>query len=175
MTLIKWIETLHSITNVNILKCVPRFLEKLFLIVESQNNEKQQVKTEVGKKSLEQLRLFLDDLKEPSSRTLDLDKEILIELTKFLKEQKGSSSGKGLYEALLWLEDFIGYFELDYKTMLEDNKDLLSSPEEKLSSEEKEIIKQQKDFMDQIFKIQFPDIIEIILLYTPRPNCGNLV
>lgn len=34
MVLIKWIETLHSITNVNILKCVPRFLEKLFIIVE---------------------------------------------------------------------------------------------------------------------------------------------
>ena len=53
MVLIKWIETLHSITNVNILKCVPRFLEKLFIIVESQNNDKQQIKTEVGKKSLE--------------------------------------------------------------------------------------------------------------------------
>lgn len=27
LTLIKWIETIHSITNVDILKCVPRFLE----------------------------------------------------------------------------------------------------------------------------------------------------
>lgn len=35
MVLIKWIETLHSITNVNILRCVPRFLEKLFIIVET--------------------------------------------------------------------------------------------------------------------------------------------
>jgi hypothetical protein len=35
MVLIKWLETLHSITNVNILKCVPRFLEKLFTIVET--------------------------------------------------------------------------------------------------------------------------------------------
>ena len=35
IVLIKWIETLHSITNVNILKCVPRFLEKLFIIVET--------------------------------------------------------------------------------------------------------------------------------------------
>lgn len=40
MVLIKWIETLHSITNVNILMCVPRFLEKLFKIVEKENNEK---------------------------------------------------------------------------------------------------------------------------------------
>ena len=35
MVLIRWIEQLHSITNVNILKCVPRFLEKLFIIVEN--------------------------------------------------------------------------------------------------------------------------------------------
>jgi len=40
MVLIKWIETLYSIPNVNILKCVPRFLEKLFTIVETQYNEK---------------------------------------------------------------------------------------------------------------------------------------
>jgi hypothetical protein len=41
MVLIKWIETLHSITNVNILKCVPRFLEKLFFIMENQQYDKQ--------------------------------------------------------------------------------------------------------------------------------------
>ena len=64
MVLIKWIETLHSITNVNILKCVPRFLEKLFSIVEySQNTEKQPIKNEVAKKSLEQLGLFLEDFR----------------------------------------------------------------------------------------------------------------
>ena len=64
MVLIKWIETLHSITNVNILKCVPRFLEKLFSIVEySQNTDKQPIKNEVAKKSLEQLGLFLEDFR----------------------------------------------------------------------------------------------------------------
>ena len=45
MVLIKWIEILHSITNVNILMCVPKFLEKLFIIVETYNNEKQGIKT----------------------------------------------------------------------------------------------------------------------------------
>jgi len=63
MVLITWIEKLHSITNVNILRCVPRFLEKLFYIVETQNNDKQQIKTDVGQKSLEQLRGFLNDFK----------------------------------------------------------------------------------------------------------------
>lgn len=40
MVLIKWIETLHSITHVNILMCVPRFLEKLFGIIETPISEK---------------------------------------------------------------------------------------------------------------------------------------
>ena len=35
MVLIKWIETLHSITRVDIPRCVPRFLCKLFIIVET--------------------------------------------------------------------------------------------------------------------------------------------
>lgn len=34
MVLIKWIETLHSITNVDILKCVPRFLEQFLTILD---------------------------------------------------------------------------------------------------------------------------------------------
>lgn len=33
IVLLRWIETLHNITNVNILFCVPRFILKLFLIV----------------------------------------------------------------------------------------------------------------------------------------------
>lgn len=33
IALIRWIETLHNITNVNILFCVPRFIHKLFEIV----------------------------------------------------------------------------------------------------------------------------------------------
>ncbi len=33
LLLIKWIEILHSITNVDILKCVPRFLEKFLIII----------------------------------------------------------------------------------------------------------------------------------------------
>ena len=45
--------------------------------------------------------------------------------------------GKGLYEALQWLNNFINYFELDYQSMLEENKEILDQPsEDKLSEEE---------------------------------------
>ena len=100
MVLIKWIETLHSITNVNILRCVPRFLEKLFIIVETQTNEKQNIRSEVSAKSLEQLSHFLEDFTVQQSRSLELDKEIMAQLLKFLKEQRSSQAGRGLYEAL---------------------------------------------------------------------------
>ena len=84
MVLIKWIETLHSITRVDIPRCVPRFLCKLFIIVETQNNEK--IKNDVGKKSLELLGLLLEDFRESQVRSLELDKEIVVQLSKFLKE-----------------------------------------------------------------------------------------
>lgn len=87
IVLIKWIETLHSITNVNILNCVPRFLFKLFTIVEGHFNDKLQLKTELGKKSLDQLDLFLQDFQMQQSRSLELDKEIIVELNRFLKDQ----------------------------------------------------------------------------------------
>ena len=86
---------MHSITNVNILKCVPRFLEKLFSIVEySQYTDKQPIKNEVAKKSLEQLGLFLEDFRQQNSRSLELDKEIIVELNKFLKDLKAPVMGK---------------------------------------------------------------------------------
>jgi len=40
ITLIKWIEGLHSITNVNILNCVPKFINKFLTIVETPMNDK---------------------------------------------------------------------------------------------------------------------------------------
>jgi hypothetical protein len=40
VTLIKWIEGLHSITNVNILNCVPRFIIKFLVIIETPTNYK---------------------------------------------------------------------------------------------------------------------------------------
>jgi|TARA_B110000285_G_C15074742_1_gene590065 hypothetical protein len=52
---------------------------------------------------------------------LELDKEIIIQLNKFLKDQKSSVVGKGLYEALFWLHKFINYFEEDYTLWLEES------------------------------------------------------
>jgi hypothetical protein len=39
--------------------------------------------------------LFLEDFKQQQSRSLELDKEIIVEINKFLKEQKSGIIGKG--------------------------------------------------------------------------------
>jgi len=90
----------------------------------------------------------------------------MVQLLKFLKEQRSSQMGKGLYEALQWLNNFINYFELDYQSMLEENKEILDQQaEDKLSEEEIGFRKEHKQFMNSMFKEQFPDIVEIILIY----------
>ena len=74
--------------------------------------------------------------------------------------------GKGLYEALYWLNKFINYFEQDYNLWLEESREMMELPDDKLNEEEKMIKREQKKFMTSMFNHHFPDIIEIILIYT---------
>lgn len=84
--LIKWIEGLHSIQNVNILPSVPKFLQKLLINIDSKaaNNNK----SEVSIKSYELLQLFLREFERPMSRSVKLDNKIINELLKFLLDNK---------------------------------------------------------------------------------------
>jgi hypothetical protein len=59
-----------------------------------------------------------------------------------LKDSKSSPHGKGLYEALYWLKQFISHFEHDHALFLEDYKDLMETPEDKLSEEDLVLKKQ---------------------------------
>lgn len=124
--------------------------------------------------------MFLQDFKQPNSRSLELDKEIIDQLCRFLKEEKQSNQGKGLYEALWWLNKFITYFEHDYNECIESNADLLNAPDEELTEEDRQIKKEQKLFLNKMFAQQFPDIIEIILIYSQKRmmeknHCTELV
>ena len=80
----------------------------------------------------------------------------MAQLLKFLKEQRSSQQGRGLYEALQWLNNFINYFELDYQSMLEENKEILEAPaDDKISNLTEEEIgfrKEHKSFMNSMFK-----------------------
>jgi hypothetical protein len=125
-------------------------------------------RSEVGRKSQELLELFLQDFKQAELRNLELDKEIIEKLTRFLKEEKQSNQGKGLREALYWLNKFITYFEHDYRAFLDENQELMSKQDEELTLEDKEIKDKQREFLGNMYEHQFPDIIEIILIYSQR-------
>ena len=51
---------------------------------------------------------------------------------------------------------------------MEDSKELMETPEESLTEDDRMIKKEQKKFMNSMYKEQFPDIVEIILIYTYR-------
>ena len=106
---------------------------------------------------------------------MQLDKDIIVQLNKFLKEQHTSPTGKGLNEALNWLSKFLNYFEKDYKLWLELNSFLIEAKYEDLSEEEKAVLDEQKKFMQIIYQQDFPDIIEIILIYSQRKQFQDQV
>lgn len=66
MVLIEWIDQLHSSPSVNVIRYMKQLLEKFLLVISAQEAEQ----TPLGKKALEQLRYFLEDLKDASYRTL---------------------------------------------------------------------------------------------------------
>ena len=132
IVLIKWIEVLHSIQNVNILPSIPKFLQKLLVNIDSKtaNNNK----SEVSIKSYELLTMFLHEFERPQARSVKLDTKIINELLKFLIEIKTSTvTAAGALgfdkvshqltivhidnsksQALDWLLAFMGFFLEDY-------------------------------------------------------------
>jgi|APSaa5957512535_1039671.scaffolds.fasta_scaffold62930_1 hypothetical protein len=60
--------------------------------------------------------------------------------------------GKGLYEALYWLDKFINYFEEDYTLWLEESQEMLKESGNNLSEEDKYIMEEQRLFLNKMFK-----------------------
>lgn len=50
--------------------------------------------------------------------------------------------GKGLYEALYWLDKFITYFEEDYTLWLEESEEMIKESGNNLSDEDKFIMEE---------------------------------
>jgi len=128
IVLLKWIELLHSIQNVNILPSVPKFLQKLMINIDSKANNNN--KSDVASKSYELLQMFLREFERPMSRSVKLDNKIINELLKFLLEFKQSNItavgdkiqqmtivqiDRSKSQALDWLLAFMGFFLEDYQ------------------------------------------------------------
>ena len=58
---------------------------------------------------------------------------------------------------------------------MEDCKDIINEPSENLSEEDQMIKREQKKFLNIMFQQQFPEIIEIILIYSQRPKIQEIV
>lgn len=107
LVLIKWIETFHSINDVNILKCVPIILNKLLQIIGKQGE-----RNEVAQKAKDQLDQFLKEFYE-EQRDLEWDVSIILVLTKLLGTSRKEVDSIA-FEALSWLKSFIYFFEEDF-------------------------------------------------------------
>lgn len=83
LILVKWIETLHSLTNLDITRCVPMFLNIFLNLL---NNK--EIKHSVTEAVSLQLKQFKNDYSTSSSRSVELDLEIIKQINKFLIENK---------------------------------------------------------------------------------------
>ena len=93
---------------------MPRFLPKFLSIIELQEGNHV---IDLGKKALAQLTHFLEDLKDPRYRSLQLDKEVIRKLTEFL--MKCDDSKKiALYCSLDWLNNFIDFLREDFLMLI---------------------------------------------------------
>jgi hypothetical protein len=114
IVMIDWIDQLHSSPSVNIIRCMPRFLTKFLSVIETQEGDHG---VDLGKKALAQLNHFLEDLKDPRFRNLQLDKDVIRKLTDFL--MKCDDSKKiALYCSLDWLNNFIDFLREDFLALI---------------------------------------------------------
>lgn len=97
IVLLEWINQLHSSPSVNITHCMPRFIGKFLAVIEMQGDN------DLGKKAGDLLSRFLDDLKEASSRSLQLDRDVIIKLQEFL-DKCDEAKAVSLQTCFVWLE-----------------------------------------------------------------------
>lgn len=100
--------------------------------MEQKNSANQ--KSEVSKKSIDLLQMFITEFKNPQARNVKLDKKIINKILRFLLKDKfstpiqlssGAQKGGAIahsgsfepskMEALLWLQYFLGFFMEDFQ------------------------------------------------------------
>lgn len=117
MVLIEWIDQLHSSPSVNVIRYMKQLLHKFLQVISAQEAEQ----SPLGKKALEQLRYFLEDLKDASYRTLQLDSEVIPILTDFLLNCDETKQ-IAILCSLDWLNHFIDFFREDFIAVLDRAK-----------------------------------------------------
>lgn len=96
-------------TTVDILSSLPLFIEKMFEILSTNS------KHDVYDMALYQMKSYLNDYEKCKGRSINLDIEIIRKILKFLNKQKSPDIDKNKYLAIIWLDEFVKYFEEDLK------------------------------------------------------------
>jgi len=185
LVLIRWIETLSSMTNVDILKCLPRFLERFFEIMSTN------AKHDVYDLTYNQLNVFLKDYQECQSRSVELDIQILRKALKFLLKKKSLDIDQSRYLAIIWLEEFLKFFnedlvkEVAFEDLKDDKVEFYESDdslpqfgnfeEEKGGPEEdkeesKDMEAERAQMREELGSRLFPEMLNCVLYYI---NTGN--
>ena len=177
-------------TNVDILKWLPRFLERFFEIMSTNQ------KHEVYELALSQLKNFLKDYAQCQSRSVDLDIQILRKILTFLLKKKSLDIDKSRYLAILWLEEFLKFFNEDllkesaiedsksddpffygtYEESKKTNKEISKRIEEEKGvnssdeSEQKEFERPKESMMSELGVHLFPEMLQCILYYINTEN-----
>jgi hypothetical protein len=87
-----------------------KFVPKFLCAIEAQESEPN---NDLGKKANDLLSRFLQDLKESSSRSMSLDRDIIMKLQEFLVKCD-ESKRVSLNTSLDWLFNFIDFFAADF-------------------------------------------------------------
>ena len=112
----KWIETIHSMTEYDVLKQLPKFLDKLFEILSSNG------KHDVYEVAFSQLKLFLIDYERCKCRSIQIDINVLHKILGFLNKRKSIDIEKSRLFAITWLEEFVKYFKQDLEKLKSKHK-----------------------------------------------------
>lgn len=84
---------------------------------------------DLGRKATDLLAHFLEDLKDGGSRTILLDREIIIKLLEFLSKCD-ESKRITLYTSLTWFNYFLDFFRQDFLAVLQQQPQITSADEE---------------------------------------------
>jgi hypothetical protein len=156
-------------------------------------------KHEVYDLALSQLSIFLKDYQECQSRSVELDIQILRKILKFLLKKKSLDIDQSRYLAILWLEDFLKFFNEDLlkETAFDDSKEddpffygsiednapnfgALEEEKVKSNSEDedtKDVDLEKSKMKDELGSNLFPEMLQCILYYinTDNTEVGNKI
>lgn len=103
---------------------------------------------DLGRKATDLLAHFLEDLKDGASRTILLDREIIIKLLEFLSKCD-ESKRITLYTSLTWFNYFLDFFRQDFLAVLQQH-----NPTQGIEESKDEDKQQSKITLDpQLYKL----------------------